>query len=368
MSPKVSVVVPVYNVAAFLPACLDSICAQTLEDIEIIVVNDGSTDNSLEIAREYAARDGRIKVLTKENRGYGHTMNLGLSQATAPYIGIVESDDCARPEMFETLFNLAVKHDADVVRSNYWNMSQNGTRFDLVDVLNLAGAPYEAMFDSADYPDILRGSPAIWTAIYKAAFLRENSIEFLETPGASFQDTGFALKALTSAQRMVITRKAFLNYRVDNAGSSVKSGAKMYCVCDEYQSLEEHLARNPRRAEAFRSVIPAKKYETYVWNYNRLDIALKPEFMERMSREFAEAKSSGDLRRPAFQDREWGDLMELIENPTALGGRDLAVQYPPEDFKEHQRTRCANGLISRFHMYYLFVRHALRKTRSKVAA
>lgn len=359
MSPKVSVVVPVYNVAAFLPACLDSICAQTLKDIEIIVVNDGSTDNSLEIAQEYAAKDERVKVLTKENRGYGHTMNLGFSHARGEYIGIVESDDCARPEMFETLYNLAVQNDADVVRSNYWNMSENGTKFDLVDVLNLCDAPYDSAFDTVNHPDILRGSPAIWTAIYKASFLKDNGIEFLETPGASFQDTGFALKVLTSAQRMVITRKAFLNYRVDNAGSSVKSGAKMFCVCDEYDSFEEHLARNPQRAEAFRYVIPSKKYETYVWNYNRLDDSLKPEFMERMSREFAEAKAAGNLKQSAFQDVEWLELNELIENPAAFSNRALTVQYPPQDFKEHRRTCCANGLISRLRMYASFIKHAL---------
>ena len=360
MIPKVSVVVPVYNVAEFLPACLDSICAQTLKDIEVIVVNDGSTDDSLEIAQRYAAADGRIKVLTKENRGYGHTMNLGFSHARGAYIGIVESDDCARPDMFETLYGLAVQHDADLVRSNYWNMSENGTQFNLVDVLNLSDAPYETAFDTADHPDILRGSPAIWTAIYKASFLKESGISFLETPGASFQDTGFALKAFSAARRMVITRKAFLNYRVDNAGSSVKSGAKMYCVCDEYDSFEDCLAADSNRKQAFRYVIPSKKYETYVWNYNRLDSSLKAEFMGRMSREFAEEKAAGNLKQSEFQDIEWKELMELIEDPAVFDGRSLTVQYPPQDFKEHQRTLRANGLISRFRMYGSFVKHALK--------
>lgn len=360
MTPKVSVVVPVYNVAEFLPACLDSICAQTLKDIEVIVVNDGSTDDSLEIAQRYAAADGRVKVLTKENRGYGHTMNLGFSHAKGTYIGIVESDDCARPDMFETLYGLAVQHDADLVRSNYWNMSENGTQFNLVDVLNLSDAPYETAFDTADHPDILRGSPAIWTAIYKTSFLKESGISFLETPGASFQDTGFALKTFAAARRMVITRKAFLNYRVDNAGSSVKSGAKMYCVCDEYASFEDCLAADPARREAFRYVIPSKKYETYVWNYNRLDSSLKAEFMERMSREFMEEKAAGNLKQSEFQDIEWSELMELIDDPAAFDGRSLAVQYPPQDYKEHQRTLRANGLISRFRMYGSFVKHMLK--------
>lgn len=360
MTPKVSIVVPVYNVARFLPACLDSICAQTLREIEILVVNDGSTDNSLEIAQQYAAKDPRIKVLTKENRGYGHTMNLGFSSAKGAYIGIVESDDCARPTMFETLYNLAVANDADIVRSNYWNMSENGTRFDLVDVLNLSDAPYESAFDTANHPDILRGSPAIWTAIYKASFLKENDIAFLETPGASFQDTGFALKAFSLARRMVITRKAFLNYRVDNAGSSVKSGAKMYCVCDEYASFEEKISKMPEREKAFRFVIPAKKYETYVWNYNRLDRSLKPEFMDRMSDEFSAAKNAGNLKESYFQPEEWGELQELISSPRSFDGRELSVRYPPQIFSQHQRTRYANGVITRFHLFGSLVKHAMR--------
>lgn len=361
MAPKVSIVIPVYNVEAFLPACLDSVCNQTMRDIEIIVVNDGSTDSSLSIAREYADRDERIVVLTKENRGYGHTMNMGFAHAHGEYIGIVESDDCARPEMFESLYKLAVANDADLVRSNYWNMSQNGSAFDLVDVLNLSGAPYESAFDTVNHPDILRGSPAIWTCLYKAEFIENSGITFLESAGASFQDTGFALKTMSAARHMVITRKAFLNYRVDNAGSSVKSGAKMFCVCDEYDSFEKYLASDEGRAAAFSSIVPAKKYETYVWNYNRLDNSLKPEFMKRMHTEFKAYEDAGVLKRECFQSAEWPELQELLVDPAAFDGRPLTVQYPELDFKEHQRTRCANGVISRFRMYGSFIKHALRK-------
>lgn len=105
-TPKVSIVVPVYNVEKYLRECLDSLLAQKLKDIEIIVVNDGSTDSSADIAAEYAARDSRVRLISKENEGYGKTMNRGFSEARGEYVGIVESDDFADPACSRTCTSL----------------------------------------------------------------------------------------------------------------------------------------------------------------------------------------------------------------------------------------------------------------------
>ena len=94
---KVSIVVPVYNVERYLEECLNSIKIQTLKDIEIICVDDGSTDLSAQILDNYAKKDNRFHVIHKQNEGYGRTMNIGISKATAPYVGIVESDDIIEP-------------------------------------------------------------------------------------------------------------------------------------------------------------------------------------------------------------------------------------------------------------------------------
>ena len=101
---KISVIVPVYNAEKYLRQCLDSIVSQTLRDIEIICVNDGSTDASLSILEEYAAKDSRIVVISKPNAGYGHSMNMGLDKATGEYMGIVDADDYILPTMYETLY------------------------------------------------------------------------------------------------------------------------------------------------------------------------------------------------------------------------------------------------------------------------
>ena len=118
--PKVSVVVPVYNVEKYLEQCLDSIVNQTLKDIEIICVDDGSTDKSGEILDKYVTEDDRVKVIHKKNSGYGNSMNIGFDAAQGEYIGIIESDDYAELNMFESLYECAVENNLDVVKSEYF--------------------------------------------------------------------------------------------------------------------------------------------------------------------------------------------------------------------------------------------------------
>ena len=118
---KISIVVPVYNVEKYLKKCIESIINQSLQDIEIICVNDGSTDSSLEILNDFASKDKRVVVINKTNSGYGHTMNMGLNTATGEYIGIIESDDFADLRMFEELYKLAKDNDADIVKGDWYN-------------------------------------------------------------------------------------------------------------------------------------------------------------------------------------------------------------------------------------------------------
>ena len=118
-TPKVSVVIPVYNVETYIRECLDSAIAQTLKDIEIICVDDGSTDGCPQILDEYAQKDDRIKVIHKANSGYGHSMNVGLDAATGEYFAILESDDIIKPNMYEVLYAEAKKHDVDLIKSDY---------------------------------------------------------------------------------------------------------------------------------------------------------------------------------------------------------------------------------------------------------
>ena len=116
---KVSVIVPIYNEEKYLEQCLKSICEQTLKDIEIICVDDGSTDHSLQILREYAAKDSRIKVLTQENQFAGVARNHGMKYATGKYLAFLDSDDYFETDMLEKMFQKAEKNNSDIVICRY---------------------------------------------------------------------------------------------------------------------------------------------------------------------------------------------------------------------------------------------------------
>lgn len=127
MKPLISVIVPVYNVEKYLEKCLDSILAQTLSDIEIIVIDDGSTDRSAEICDTYAQRDGRIKVLHKKNGGLSSARNAGLDIATGKYIALVDSDDWIADNMFEVLYDSIKEYKADIAQCECIKMKNDDT-------------------------------------------------------------------------------------------------------------------------------------------------------------------------------------------------------------------------------------------------
>ena len=115
--PKVSVIMPSLNVAPYVRECIESVLGQTLREIEIICVDAGSTDGTLEILREYAEKDSRITLIVSDKKSYGYQMNLGLNVATGKYVGIVETDDRVRENMYETLYGLAEQNAVDIIKS-----------------------------------------------------------------------------------------------------------------------------------------------------------------------------------------------------------------------------------------------------------
>lgn len=119
---KVSVIIPVYNVEKTLPRCIDSVIGQSLKDIEIILVDDGSPDKSPEICDEYRCKDSRIKVFHKPNEGLGYTRNYGIERAQGEYVAFVDSDDYIASDMLDKLYNTAIKEDADVVYGGYYRV------------------------------------------------------------------------------------------------------------------------------------------------------------------------------------------------------------------------------------------------------
>lgn len=190
---EISILMPVYNVERYLGACIESILAQTFTDFEVICIDDGSTDKSGIILDEYALKDGRIKVIHKENTGYGKTMNIALGKAEGKFIGIVESDDTIESDMFQNLYNAAAEYDLDVVKADFYAVwdNEDGTirkqYFNLTDDLT----KYNRVFNPNSELDSYLFKKFTWNALYKKDLIINNDIKYNETPGASFQDNGF---------------------------------------------------------------------------------------------------------------------------------------------------------------------------------
>ncbi|MDY3918010.1 MAG: glycosyltransferase [Candidatus Limivivens sp.] len=318
--PKVSIIVPTYNVAQYLDQCMTSLINQTLKDIEMICINDGSTDNSLEILKRYAASDSRIKIIDKENGGYGIGMNIGLDHCTGEYVGIVEPDDYVKLNMYEDLYNLAKQHDVDIIKADFYRFvhDKNEKQVDIYNALYGDQGIYNRVIDPAEEPIVFKCIMNTWSGIYKRSFLLEHGIRHHETPGASFQDNGFWFKTFCYAKRIYFVNKPYYMNRRDNPNSSVHNPAKVYCMNDEYAYIHDFLDEHPEFKERYIGMYSFKRFHNYVASYYRIGDEFKEEYLERFQKEFQEAMEAGELREEIFTESEWEMIQILVRNAEAF--------------------------------------------------
>ncbi len=206
---KVSVIIPVYNAAPYLRKCVDSVLAQTLDDIEIILVDDGSTDGSSAICDSYLPREN-ITVIHQKNQGASAARNIALRIAKGEYTGFVDADDYIEKDMYASLYQLAKQEDLDIVFGNYSIVEGN------VKKPNSAYMPESVVLKKKDIEQLICGkesSRILWFAvksIFRRDLLAENRIAFRE--GMLGEDTVFDLEALLCSNTVCFINKSFYNY------------------------------------------------------------------------------------------------------------------------------------------------------------
>lgn len=212
---KISVVVPVYNTAKYLNKCLDSLTAQTLSDIEIICVNDGSTDDSLKILKEYEAKDARLKLIDlPENKGVSVARNKGIDAASGEYLGFVDADDSVAPDFYEKLYQKAIETGAPVVKGNIYYVGDEYKTPELSDFYN------QNALIKTNKAYFLYG---FTSAIYKTETVKKNKIYFPEGI-THFEDPYFSVKASIVFDRVEFADDAkylYLKHK-DSACENVK--------------------------------------------------------------------------------------------------------------------------------------------------
>lgn len=229
----VTVVLPCYNVEKYLEQALSSAEQNDRINLEIICVNDGSTDNTLQIMRTHEAADPRVRVIDKENGGYGAGVNRGFAEARGTYVAILEPDDWVAPHMYDDLFEFAMGFHLDtppdIVKSPYVRVVLPETEdqyFCQCSYYRRIDPGFQP-FTLADAPHLIQHHPSIWSAIYRKGFLEEHDIHFMEVPGAGWVDNPFLIETLCQAETIVYHEQPYYHYREDLPGSSsvLKSAA-----------------------------------------------------------------------------------------------------------------------------------------------
>lgn len=221
----VSVIVPIYNVERYLDQCLDSIEAQTHRNIEVLCINDGSTDGSPDIIRAHAERDPRVRLVDKENGGYGQGCNMGLDLARGEWVSIIEPDDWVEPGMYEDMLAFASSFDEviDIVKTPWTDICdwddpkrQRPRPSTMTGAVKTSKRP----FTIAEETTLIEMHPSIWSAIYRRGFLEERGIRFPEYPGAGWADNPFLIETMCQASAIVYLDRPYYNYRCDLPGST----------------------------------------------------------------------------------------------------------------------------------------------------
>ena len=219
----VTVVVPCFNTERFVDQAL--VCAEQNAscNMEIIAINDGSTDGSMDVLRAHAARDHRVRVIDKPNEGYGATVNRGLDEARGIYVAVLEPDDYVLPRTYDRLFDLALANAMpDVVKSAYWRiLSEDGA--DGMRAFGYLHGRIDRINERIrleDEPQLIQYHPAIWSALYAREFLNRERIRMKEVPGAGWVDNPFCVETLAAARSIVYIDDAYYCYREDLASAS----------------------------------------------------------------------------------------------------------------------------------------------------
>lgn len=313
----ISVIMPSLNVVPYIEESVKSVLSQTLNCIEILCIDAGSDDGTLEILQRLAQNDERIRLINSDRKSYGYQVNIGIQRARGKYLAIVETDDYVDKGMYERLYHVAEKEAAEIVKSDYYayRTQQNGSRFFVKRMLHLDSELYNRVFNPIEEGNVACDDWFLWNGIYKTDFIRANNITLNETDGAAFQDIGFLYKTNSIATRVVYLRDCFYRYCVDREGSSSNSGKGLLYSYQEFERLFteiESMTLNQKQAYYTRM---AKSFYCCMMGIQDYSIFNNSEYMEKYNwfqLNLVEAIKTDLVVKSSFVDGMWDELQKLL--------------------------------------------------------
>ncbi len=258
---RISIIVPVFNAAEFLPQCLDSILRQTFRDFELILVDDGSKDGSAKLCDSYAAADGRVHVIHKENGGPCTARNTGIDIARGKYIGFVDADDSCDLKMFELLYNCALKNNTYMVFCDYTADNANGSRNiksdlngDIVydaEMVKKAFLPYFFGYEDSELSGYKSFCPFadyssyVWLCLYKTSLIKENNLFFPSQNTYYNEDNLFNLNVVYHSSAIAHISKPLYHYRdIDNSLTKRYNPGFLKSKLNKFDYLYDFIEKN----------------------------------------------------------------------------------------------------------------------------
>lgn len=282
--PKISVIIPVYNCAKYLPICLDSIIYQTYDNLEIICINDGSKDNCAKILEQYKQKDTRIKVITQHNQGQSAARNKGIEAATGDYISFIDGDDWVSLSLYQKFAKKLkeINQDIDIYMFNACDYYEKAQNLYLTQIFNIKNwKPKQSnlyVFDDCMNPFTGNMSPC--NKIYKTEFLKEHNIRFTE--GLIFEDQLFFLQTFIPAKTIFINNENLYMYRRENNSSTMNSINKnVFDIFKIINKMESYL-KNTNNYEEYKYAFFQHKYIQYSFLFFKTPLNHKPRFYDEM--------------------------------------------------------------------------------------
>lgn len=288
----ISVIVPCYNLAGYTRKCVDSILKQTYKNIELIVIDDGSTDETPEILQEYADKDKRVVFVRQKNQGAGVAINYGISIAKGAYITFVDNDDWIEESMYEKLHTALIKNSADMAVCNYNLVYEDHTKYCYSKMKNESVNVYDDVYGYfMKYCACPQPNNYTWTRLYKAEIVRDSDVRFEYFPMGA--DTLFNFKLLPRVKRVAFVEEGLYNY-VQRQNSSVYTAAKKHNIAQVYADGFEALANYYKEKEytEFMCVLPFHAYTRLrsIYFYSRLSGLSDKEITDNVIKTFAGRK------------------------------------------------------------------------------
>ncbi len=290
--PRVSVIVTSYNIESYIEQCLDGIVGQTLEDIEIIVVDDGSTDSTPDIISRYAASDSRIvPVLMEENTigGVASAANAGMDRATGDWVGFADGDDVYDPHMFERLLEAGVANDADLAMCQYVLLDDEDESLsepaDAHRWSALTAPAYD--LDVARRKQILRFIAVPWRKLYRRSMLEEHAIRF-PVGDYFYEDNPFHWFSVLTASRIAVVPEVLCQHRVARAGQTMATAdERLFRIFQHHDTILEWLRANGHEAEYAPNLL-GWAISQMEWISRRTPPELRPQLFDILRHVFAQ--------------------------------------------------------------------------------